>query len=110
VTQAAISRIQVKPWRRPAPPADPSTGFADYVLGQLDGPVLRYSRRLALLKEAQRRGVGRFEANLMIASVLHRAGMGQECEMRPRVEWVAPVLTVLFVQSTLLLGAWWILL
>ena len=33
---------------------------------------LRYSQRLALLKEAGRRGIGRFEANLIIASVQHR--------------------------------------
>src|SRR6266550_2352042 len=31
------------------------------------GPVLCYARRMDLLKEASRRGVGRFEANLMIA-------------------------------------------
>jgi antibiotic biosynthesis monooxygenase (ABM) superfamily enzyme len=71
--------------------------------------VLRYSARLALLKEAERRGLGRFEANLVIAGVLYRAGMGQEYEMRPHVEWVAPVLTFLVLQAALIVGAWWVL-
>jgi hypothetical protein len=36
--------------------------------------------------------------------------MAQEYEMRPRrAEWLAPVLTFVILQSTLLLGAWWVL-
>lgn len=36
------------------------------------GSVLRYSQRLALLHEAARSGIARFEANLLIASVEHQ--------------------------------------
>lgn len=90
------------------PHADPSADFALYVRGQLDGPVLRYSQRLALLKEAGRRGVGRFEANLVIASVLHARGMGQEYELRPTPGRKAPLLAGLAVQLAVVVGAWWV--
>jgi hypothetical protein len=89
--------------------ADRSTDFAEWVKNHLDGPVLRYSQRLRLLKEGERRGLGRFEANLVIAAVLYREGMGQEYELKPKVEWVAPVVTFLVLQSVLVAGAWWVL-
>ena len=112
-----ITPVQTRPRRRlglaadePARPLDAATEFAQWVQLQLDGPVLRYSARLVLLQEAQRRGLGRFEANLIIAGVLHRAGMAQEYEMRPQsAQWLAPLMTFVVVQSALLLGAWWVL-
>jgi hypothetical protein len=91
---------------------DPSAEFADVVAASIDGPVLRYSQRLVLLKDAERRGIGRFEANLIIAAVLHREGMGQEYELLPignRMGWLAPVLTFVGLQSAILVGAWWVL-
>ena len=101
----AITRVRPR-----LQPSDPAADFADWVRDQLNGPVLRYSARLLLLKEAQRRGLGRFEANLVIASVLHRTGMGQEYELPPRrIEWLAPVMTFLVLQSALVFGAWWVL-
>ena len=106
MTSPVITRVRT----RIAPPADPASDFADWVAQRLDGPVLRYSTRLAMLNEGERRGLGRFEANLAIASVLHRKGMGQEYEMPPRpAEWLAPVLTFVVLQSTLIVGAWWVL-
>jgi hypothetical protein len=51
----------------------PATGFAQRVAQELDGPVLRYSKRQMLLREADRRGIGRFEANLIIAAVQHQS-------------------------------------
>ncbi len=98
-----------------APPAevvDASAEFADVVLACIDGPVLRYSQRLVLLRDAERRGVGRFEANLIIAAVLHRHGMAQEYELAPAgrgMGWLAPVLTFVGLQSAIVLGAWWVL-
>jgi len=59
-----------------APPSAADLGraaFASAVRECLDGPVLRYSLRKALLKQASRLGVGRFEANLVIAEVQHAA-------------------------------------
>jgi hypothetical protein len=112
MTPNVVYQVQTRP-RRSLPgdetPVDRSADFAQWVKSQLDGPVLRYSARLGLLKEGQRRGLGRFEANLVIAAVLYREGMGQEYEMRPKAEWVAPLVTFLLLQSALLAGAWWVL-
>jgi hypothetical protein len=48
--------------------------FEQFVAAELAGDVLNYSRRLELLAEAERLGIGRFEANLVIAEAQHRAG------------------------------------
>ena len=101
--------------RKPAKPteAEVSAEFADRVAQTIDGPVLRYSQRQVLVRDAERRGIGRFEANLIIAAVLHQRGLGQEYELPPvpggAWGWVAPVLTFVGVQSAILLGAWWVL-
>src|SRR2546430_2781705 len=47
--------------------------FADCVRDSMDGPILRYSMRRQLLREADARRIGRFEANLIIAAVQHQA-------------------------------------
>ena len=54
--------------------ADPvaTAAFADLVGQALDGCVLRYSNRLSLLDRAAKMGIGRFEANLIIATVQYR--------------------------------------
>src|SRR5688572_25146010 len=64
----------------PILPARGAAAFAQLVADHLEGPALRYSRRIRLLREAQRRGIGRFEANLIIAAVQHRAGESREVE------------------------------
>src|SRR4051794_5310682 len=47
-------------------------GFAEAVEGKMDGGgVLRYSKRLELMKIARGFGITRFEANLVIAAVQH---------------------------------------
>jgi hypothetical protein len=118
MTPPAVTRVRARLWepkrhaRTPVAeaPADPSAEFADYVRGRIDGPVLRYAARLALIKEAGRRGIGRFEANLVIASVLHRAGMSQEYELRPKsAGWAGAVMTFAIVQAAVIAGAWWVL-
>jgi hypothetical protein len=94
----------------PVAPADPSAEFAEFVRARLDGPVLRYSQRLALIKEAERRGVGRFEANLIIAKVLYEGGFAQEYELPPKPTrgWVGPVVAFAVVQSAIVAGVWWL--
>jgi len=52
----------------------PNDLFAASVATAIERSTLRYSRRLALLKEAQHLGIERFEANLIIAMVQHRLG------------------------------------
>jgi hypothetical protein len=106
-----VSRVTVP---AAAEERDASAEFADVVLASLDGPVLRYSQRTALVDEAERRGIGRFEANLIIAAVLHRSGLGQEYEIPPVPgagwrEWVWPVATFVCLQGAIVGGAWWVL-
>ena len=89
-------------------PGTPDQTFIQLVARTLlkpNAPVLRYSQRLSLLKEAGRRGIGRFEANLMIASVQHRVKRNVPAPETRRMNlsgWVAFVL----VQSSVVLGAW----
>src|SRR4051812_48908230 len=52
----------------------PNDLFAASVANAVEHSTLRYSRRLALLKEADQLGIERFEANLIIAMVQHRLG------------------------------------
>jgi hypothetical protein len=113
MTQVAVKRVEPR-WHQPSPapappprPADPSNHFADYVRARLDGPILRYSQRLTLLKEAQRQGLGRFEANLVIAKVLHQEGMGQTYELRPKSTWLGMALVIALLQSLIVAGIWW---
>jgi hypothetical protein len=83
--------------------------FGQLVLRQLKGrrwAGLRYSERLALLKEAGRRGIGRFEANLIIASVQHRlSGKTPGTEERKPFRFGGTV-AFLVVQGLILLGVW----
>jgi hypothetical protein len=70
-----------------------------------DSP-LRYSDRLELIKHAAARGIGRFEANLLIASVQHR----QHAVIRPpqtrRRRRLAGVVGFAIVQTMISWGAW----
>ena len=89
----------------------PARHFAEYLAGQMGSPVLRYSQRLALLRAARRFGVGRFEANLLIAAVLERHR--RQVAEPDSVAWpdaLLQVATFLLVEGALLLGAWWTLL
>ena len=63
-----------------------AAGFAREVEAGVEGPVLRFSQRKRLLKAAARAGIGRFEANLIIAAVQHRRRAGEtapEKNVRP---------------------------
>src|ERR1700722_8300383 len=70
-------RIHRQPWsgsiilnQRTAKAGD----FADLVAARCIGSLLTQSDRLGLIKEAETRRIGRFEANLIIAAVLHQTG------------------------------------
>ena len=80
--------------------------FADQVGRCLDGEILSYSRRLRLLKSADGLGIGRFQANLIIAAIQHRFGQAAASTIattrRPTAGW----LVFLLVQSLILILAW----
>lgn len=92
-----------------APVEDPGERFSDMVALALDGPVLRYSQRQKLLGQAGRMGIGRFQANLLIASVLHEKGIGQEYELPPARKWAGPVVAFVLTQGAVLAGVWWVM-
>lgn len=79
----------------------------------MDGPVLRYTRRRALVAKAKVLGIGDFEANLIIAAVQHgrrKSGAamipGNEGRTNARAWSLAPLLVVIAVESLLAMGIW----
>jgi hypothetical protein len=77
----------------------------------MDGPVLRYSRRTDLIRTAERSGIGRFEANLIIAAVQHEAGErvvveGIRSSRRTFPSWLPLALAAIATQVAILLGVW----
>jgi hypothetical protein len=88
--------------------------FAHLAALEFEGPILRYSRRLALLRLAEKMNIGRFEANLMIALIQHRLNEemipdshNQEASPRPSAfARLLPLITFLVVQSAIIWGTW----
>jgi len=75
--------------------------------GMGSGPM-RYSQRLEMLKTASAMGLGRFEANLILAIEQNRANP-LDCA-QPTRNWsgIVTCLTVALVQSLICAGIWWI--
>jgi len=77
----------------------------------MDGPVLRYSHRTALIHAAERSGIGRFEANLIIAAIQHEAGERAVVEetrpsRRSFPSWLPVSIAAIATQVAILLGVW----
>ena len=92
------------------PASGRSEAFAEEVAARIEGPVLRHSQRRALLSAARRFGIGRFEANLIIAAVQHRL-VSDAPSHAPRAHGggasrFAPVALVLALQTLIAWGAW----
>ena len=85
--------------------------FAGEVGRAVEGGVLRYSQRAALLRRAQSLGIGRFEANLMIATVLHRYGSAAAAAdaRNDGGGWGGVVVVVAVVQAMILGAVWWVI-
>jgi hypothetical protein len=98
------------------PDGDVADRFAARVSQHVKGVVLCYEDRQSLLTIAGRLGIGRFEANLIIAAVQHRlekehtvgSPVHTECCKRTGRWWPA-VIVVLAVETTLSLAAWWMI-
>jgi hypothetical protein len=95
----------------------PARRFADYLLEETRGPltVLRYSQRLEFLRAARRLGVGRFEANLLIAAVVERRTAARPAERAESETESAPdsllgrLTAFLLIEAAVLLSFWWAL-
>jgi len=92
--------------------------FARLVASQMDGTTLRYSARQALLRQAEQTGIDRFEANLIIAAVVHRTSRSdaatqstdEQTELPPDRScpppWKLMILTAIATQAIIVAGAW----
>ena len=58
-------------------PGDPVWAFASQAMANMQGSILLPERRERLLQSAQRMGVQRFDANLVVALVQERARRGE---------------------------------
>jgi len=89
-------------------PAGAAQTFAGLVRERMDGPVLRYSHRTRLLRTAERGGIGRFEANLIIAAVQHETGANRPTiEARDRGHaWMPRALAIAITQSIIAMAVW----
>ena len=80
------------------------------VATRMDGPVLRYSARQALLKQARRAGLEQFDANLIITAVQHR--MGERIVRSPQKTarpWLRNLAIVAIFQIWILAGLYWLI-
>jgi hypothetical protein len=107
-TFARHARVVIRPIQPES--RDSVREFADRVTCELTGNgILRYSRRLALLNRAQRLGIDRFDANLMIAAVQNRLPdewAPQHVFPRRRCSFLASLGLFAFVQSLIVASAW----
>lgn len=92
-------------------PAGAAHTFAGVVRQRMDGPVLRYSHRARLLREAEQRGIGRFEANLIIAAVQHqrRPVRSESDPVTSRSSWTPIFAGFCATQCAVLMGLWWLI-
>lgn len=88
--------------------------FEQLVRQHVTGPVLRYSVRQALLARAERLGVGRFEANLIIATMQHQrrhlveqADAAQPADRDGGI--LLPLVVVGVLQGLIVAAAWWLI-
>jgi hypothetical protein len=113
---AALARQADLTRRIPAEPpasAEPDSdvrSFARAVSSAMEGPILRFSHREKLIQQAQKFGIRRFDANLLIAAVQHRLGGGlnehTEAVKSSRWRFALPIGLALAVQAAILVGAW----
>ncbi len=78
------------------------------VVQRMEGPLLRYPARVALLKQAQRAGLGKFDANLIITAVQHRMGERIARAPRPDRPWMRTLVIALIFQAWILAGLYWL--
>jgi hypothetical protein len=87
---------------------DKVNAFGRLVASHLVGKVLPYSRRMELLNIAEKLGIGRFHANLVIAAVQHEFAemIPTQNVARYRWRWPAAIFSVIAIQALVLLAAW----
>ena len=114
---AALARQADRARRLAAPEVIPNPdngvrAFAQAVSTAMEGPILRFSRRQQLIRQAQRLGIRRFDANLLIAAVQHRLGsvktkhpVQSNSDSSPW-RFALPIGLAIGLQAIILIGAW----
>jgi hypothetical protein len=77
--------------------------FAAQVAASSDDGLLRYSPRQKLLRKAEKMGIGRFEANLIIVAVQHQQRSDFQEELPPQSGRLQGVLIALAIELVFLL-------
>ena len=113
-TRADRDRRAIAP--EPVPSAENGVrAFAQAVSTALEGPILRFSRRQQLIRQAEKLGIRRFDANLLIAAVQHRLGSeNAQTSVQPapkRSSWrfAIPIGLAIGVQAIIVFVAWGLL-
>jgi hypothetical protein len=86
------------------PPRNRAARFAIHVRQHLSGPILRYTQRTQLLHAARQHGIDPFEANLIIAAILHRCTSHDTASAPGPRPLLPAILTFLLIQSAILAG------
>lgn len=110
VLHARLRRLHEK--AAPPAPQPPEIRFESLVAGHVEFPVLRYSRRATLIRQAEQMGIGRFQANLIIAQVQYRMTLERPettPAARTRRGWLPAVSLVLAIEGVLASAVWYVL-
>ncbi|MBN1491000.1 MAG: hypothetical protein JXA69_13875 [Phycisphaerae bacterium] len=85
---AAHGPRRERPHHRPEfTPAETRHIFKQMVIAEMEGGLLRYSRRRELERYAESIGIPAFDANLLIAETQHRLRQAEPIEIDPAVEF-----------------------
>ncbi len=86
--------------------------FANAVVKSMTGPVLPYSQRLELMRQAKKIGLRTFDANLIIAAVQNRVKetIGSDLEQSEAdkpMSWRFAITIGAMLQVGIIVGIWW---
>ena len=107
--QSLAQLADAQPAAAPKPPVrsmDVEDFFAELVAAELTGPVLTYSKRLELIREAERRGISRFQANLIIAQVQYQTPVDQASDDSHGYPWLSIAMMFFATQGFIALLIW----
>jgi len=90
------------------PTSIPAQKFEVLVREAMQKGPMRYSQRLAMLKTAAAMGLGRFEANLILAIEQNRQSPTSLEEPARRWTFACAFASFLLLQSLILGAAWWL--
>ena len=114
----SLARLATEIDNRPTPSAKSASVLPTSLQAQrfhmmvreaMETSPIRYSQRLEMLKMASAMGLGRFEANLILAIEQNRRKPLRLEEQSRNWNGLFTVTCIALLQSLILIGAWWIL-